>query len=100
MATIKDDTDLEIYQGDTVTKTFTFPDSYDLSGKTLTAVGKVRRGDTDNLFSTACSVTSQVATLTLANTITATLPKICDWELKDDANKTYLTGKIYTRRGI
>lgn len=100
MSDITDSTDLEVYQGDTVSKTFTFASSFSLSGKTLTVAAKAQRGDVDNIFSAVCSITSQVATLTIPAATSAKLPRICDYELYDNNNVTYLTGKIYTRRRL
>jgi len=101
MSDITDSVDLEVYQGSTTTKTFTFADSFDLSGKTLTVNAKRRRGDIDSLFSIDCTISSQVATLTIPAATAAALPRVCNYELKDeDNNISYLSGKIHTKRRL
>ena len=100
MSDITDSTDIEAYQGNIVTKTFTFADTFDLSGKTFTVEAKRRRGMADTLFEIDCTVSSQIATLVIPATTTAALPRISTYELKDDASISYVTGKIHTRRRV
>jgi len=98
MADITGDTDLELYQGDALSRTFTFADSFDMDGKSFRAVAKDRRGDQAALFSIGLTVSSQVATLTIPSNTSAILPRVCEWEMTDNADATYLSGRIYTRR--